>query len=120
MHTISPEQHPIGPLRREGFKISLNTDSRLLYRGDVSSELDVMTRFHGFTLDDIQAITVAAVDAASAMTRPGKRCSLVSNVVSLSPETNHDSALVGIADLGLCPDVRGWLISVEPDRVESY
>jgi adenosine deaminase len=64
MHNIAPEQHPVGLLHREGFKISLNTDSRLLYGGDVSSELDMVTRFHGFTLDDIQAVTVAAVDAA--------------------------------------------------------
>ena len=64
MHTIAPEQHPVGPLHREGFKISLNTDSRLLYGGDVTSEFDMVTRFHGFASDDLRAITMASIDAA--------------------------------------------------------
>ena len=64
MHNIAPEQHPVGLLHRAGFSISLNTDSRLLYGGDVTSELDMATRFHGFVNDDLRAITMASVDAA--------------------------------------------------------
>lgn len=64
MHSIRPEQHPVGALHRAGFSISLNTDSRLLCGDDMTNEFDLVVRHHGFTAADLREVTLAALDAA--------------------------------------------------------
>ena len=64
MHGITHSEHPVGLLRRAGFEISVNTDSRILFAPDMTHELEMVTRHHDFTVDDLRMITFAAADAA--------------------------------------------------------
>jgi adenosine deaminase len=64
MHAITAEQHPVGLLYRAGFSIGINTDSRLLYCGDMTSEFEQVTSHNGFTISDLRTVTLAALDAA--------------------------------------------------------
>ena len=64
MHGISHSEHPVGWLKRAGFDISVNTDSRMLFAPDMTHELDVVVRHHGFTIDDLRTLTLASVGAA--------------------------------------------------------
>lgn len=64
MHGVAPEDHPVGAFHRAGFSVGLNTDSRLLYGGDLTAEYELVTRFHGFTIGDLRTVTMASVEAA--------------------------------------------------------
>jgi len=64
MHGISHFEHPVGWLKRAGFEISVNTDSRILFAPDMTHEFNMVTRHHDFTVDDLRMITLAAADAA--------------------------------------------------------
>jgi adenosine deaminase len=60
----SLELHPIGLLYRNGFAVTVNTDNRLMSGTSMTAELDAVVAHHGFTGDDLAAITLRAVDAA--------------------------------------------------------
>lgn len=60
----SPAEHPVGMLHRAGFAVTINTDNRLMSRTSLSQEFDLLAAHHGFTLDDVRAVTQTAVDAA--------------------------------------------------------
>jgi adenosine deaminase len=58
-----PASHPLGALYRAGFNIGINTDGRLMSGVTASDEFALAVAHHGFTLADLQAVTVAALHA---------------------------------------------------------
>lgn len=59
----SPEVHPFGALYRNGFNVSINTDNRLMSGVTVSSEYALASESFGLNLDDLERITVNAIEA---------------------------------------------------------
>ncbi len=60
----SLEDHPVGLLYRAGFAVTLNTDNRLMSGTSMSREFDLVMRHHGFTVDDLHAVTRTAAASA--------------------------------------------------------
>jgi adenosine deaminase len=58
--------HPIGLLRRLGFRVTVNTDNRLMSSVSVSSELHQMVTTFGYGWDDLQWLTINAMKSAFA------------------------------------------------------
>lgn len=56
--------HPIGMLYRAGFAVTLNTDNRLMSGITPSDEFALVVDHHGFTVSDLEVVTLRAVDAA--------------------------------------------------------
>lgn len=62
--SLQPEQHPVGPLHRAGFNITLNTDNRLMSATSMSDEFDFVQKYHRFDIDDLALTTRRTLDAA--------------------------------------------------------
>jgi adenosine deaminase len=62
----SIEEHPIGLLRRLRFRVTLNTDNRLMSGVTLSSEFETLSRVLGFGLDEMQWLTLNAMKSAFA------------------------------------------------------
>ena len=60
----SIERHPIGLLRRLGFRVTVNTDNRLMSNTSMTRELSLLTDAFGYGLDDLQWFTVNAMKSA--------------------------------------------------------
>ncbi|MFD3457220.1 adenosine deaminase [Streptomyces sp. NPDC058691] len=60
----SYEEHPIGLLRRLHFRVTVNTDNRLMSGTSMSREFGELVRAFGYTLDDMQWFTVNAMKSA--------------------------------------------------------
>jgi adenosine deaminase len=58
--------HPIGMLRRLRFRVTLNTDNRLMSNTSMTREFTQCADAFGWTLDDFQWITVNSVKSAFA------------------------------------------------------
>ena len=56
--------HPIGLLRRLNFRVTLNTDNRLMSGTSMSREMELCCEAFGWTLDDLQWLTVNAMKSA--------------------------------------------------------
>lgn len=56
--------HPIGLLRRLHFRLTVNTDNRLMSGTSMSQEFERLTEAFGYTLDDMQWFTVNAMKSA--------------------------------------------------------
>jgi adenosine deaminase len=56
--------HPFDRLRRAGFRVTVSTDNRLMSGVTATSELAAVSQAHGYGLDDAEALTLAAADAA--------------------------------------------------------
>ncbi|MFG2558318.1 adenosine deaminase [Streptomyces sp. NPDC048496] len=56
--------HPIGLLRRLHFRLTVNTDNRLMSGTSMSQEFERLTETFGYTLDDMQWFTVNAMKSA--------------------------------------------------------
>ena len=56
--------HPIGLLRRLGFRVTVNTDNRLMSGTSMSHEFALLNEAFGFTLDDFQWLTINAMKSA--------------------------------------------------------
>ncbi|WP_433512557.1 adenosine deaminase [Nonomuraea sp. CA-143628] len=56
--------HPIGLLRRLNFRVTVNTDNRLMSRTNVSLEFDKLVEAFGYGWDDLQWFTVNAMKSA--------------------------------------------------------
>ena len=59
-------EHPIGVLRRLRFRVTLNTDNRLMSNTSMTREFTQCADAFGWTLDDFQWITVNSVKSAFA------------------------------------------------------
>ncbi|MDT0308135.1 adenosine deaminase [Streptomyces sp. DSM 44917] len=57
-------EHPIGLLRRLGFRATVNTDNRLMSDTSMSREFTQLVRTFHYTLDDLQWFTVNAMKSA--------------------------------------------------------
>ncbi len=56
--------HPIGVLYRQGFKITVSCDNRLMSRTSLSREFALLSKAFGWGIDDVERITVDAMTAA--------------------------------------------------------
>jgi len=99
LHTlrIDPAEHPVGRLYRAGFNVTLNTDNRLMSRVTLTDEFALVIEHHGFGLQDLQDLTLAA--AAAAFTSESTRRELVPvidaayrNFSSSQPATNPSTS----------------------------
>lgn len=57
-------RHPLGTLHRAGFQVTVNTDNRLMSSIDPSDEFALAIGHMGLRVDDLQVMTMRAVDAA--------------------------------------------------------
>jgi adenosine deaminase len=57
-------EHPIGPLRRLGFRVTVNTDNRLMSGTSMTNEMELLSQTFGYGLDDLQWFTVNAMKSA--------------------------------------------------------
>ena len=62
----SIEEHPIDLLRRLRFRVTVNTDNRLMSGVSMSSEFETLSRTFGFGLDEMQWLTLNAMKSAFA------------------------------------------------------
>jgi adenosine deaminase len=60
----SIEQHPIDQLRRLRFRVTVNTDNRLMSGVTLSDEFATLSRVFGFGLDEMQWLTLNAMKSA--------------------------------------------------------
>ena len=56
--------HPIGPLRRLGFRVTLNTDNRLMSHTSMTREMRLVNEAFDWGLPDLQWLTVNAMKSA--------------------------------------------------------
>lgn len=56
--------HPIDLLKRLRFRVTLNTDNRLMSGVSLTSEMAAMVETFGWTLDDLQWVTINAMKSA--------------------------------------------------------
>ena len=56
--------HPIGRLFEEGFKVTVNTDNRLMSGTSPTKELELCRAAFGWSWDDLRKLTVVAMEAA--------------------------------------------------------
>ncbi len=56
--------HPIGLLRRLGFRVTVNTDNRLMSDTSMSKEMEQLSEAFGYGLDDLQWFTVNAMKSS--------------------------------------------------------
>ena len=57
-------EHPIGLLRRLGFRVTVNTDNRLMSGTSMSHEFELLSEAFGYGLNDMQWFTVNAMKSA--------------------------------------------------------
>lgn len=60
----SIDKHPIGLLRDLGFRVTINTDNRLMSGTSMTREMQLCCEAFGWTLDDLQWLTVNAMKSA--------------------------------------------------------
>jgi len=56
--------HPLGLLHRSGFDITINTDNRLMSGITPTDEFALAVEHHGFDVQDLELVTMRAIDAA--------------------------------------------------------
>ncbi len=56
--------HPIGMLRDLGFRVTVNTDNRLMSGTSMTREMELLVDAFGWNLDDLQWLTVNAMKSA--------------------------------------------------------
>ncbi|MDG2234135.1 MAG: adenosine deaminase, partial [Ilumatobacter sp.] len=59
-------EHPIGMLRRLQFRVTVNTDNRLMSNTTMTNEMLELHKAFGWGLDDFQWLTVNAMKSAFA------------------------------------------------------
>lgn len=67
LHTgVFPDakSHPLGMLHRAGFTVTINTDNRLMSRSSPTDEFSFAVEHHGFDVQDLEMVTMRAIDAA--------------------------------------------------------
>jgi len=60
----SLEEHPFPYFLREGYRVTLNTDNRLMSHTTMTDEFRVAVEHYGCTLEDLERVTVNAMNAA--------------------------------------------------------
>ena len=75
----SLEQHPFKILYQEKFRVTLNTDNRLMSDTNMTKEFEAAATTFDLTIDDFEKITVNAMK--SAFLPYGERCDLIYNTI---------------------------------------
>jgi len=75
----SVAEHPVTRLKGLGFTVTVNTDNRLQSGTSMTRELTLLVEQAGWTLDDLQEVTVAA--AASSFLHHDERTILIDTVI---------------------------------------
>lgn len=75
----SVAEHPFGIFFRQKFRVTLNTDNRLMSDTTMTKEFQVAAEAFGLTLDDFEKITINAMK--SAFLPYDKRCNFIYNVI---------------------------------------
>ena len=75
----SLEEHPIGLLKELGFRVTVNTDNRLMSNVSMTSELLSLNKAFGWDLDDFSWLTVNAMK--SAFLPFDERINLIENII---------------------------------------
>ncbi len=57
-------EHPIGLLRRLGFRVTVNTDNRLMSGTSMTREFTLLSEAFGYSLDDMQWFTINAMKSS--------------------------------------------------------
>ena len=57
-------EHPIGLLRRLHFRVTVNTDNRLMSGTSMTREMSLLTEAFGYTWSDLQWLTINAMKSA--------------------------------------------------------
>jgi adenosine deaminase len=73
--TPSLEQHPFKILYQERFRVTLNTDNRLMSNTSMTREFEAASQAFGLTIDDFEKITINAMK--SAFLPYDQRCELI-------------------------------------------
>jgi adenosine deaminase len=73
--TPSLEQHPFKILYKEKFRVTLNTDNRLMSHTSMTQEFKAAAQTFGLTMDDFEKITTNAMK--SAFLPYGERCDFI-------------------------------------------
>jgi adenosine deaminase len=73
--TPTLEQHPFKILYQEKFRVTLNTDNRLMSNTTMTKEFEAASETFGLTLDDFEKITINAMK--SAFLPYDQRCDLI-------------------------------------------
>jgi adenosine deaminase len=60
----SLDQHPFRVLYQEKFRVTLNTDNRLMSNTNMTTEFEAASRTFGLALDDFEKITINAMKSA--------------------------------------------------------
>jgi adenosine deaminase len=92
----SVADHPFELLRHLRFRVTVNTDNRLMSRVTLSSELDAVSEAFGLTLDDVRWLTINAMKSAFA--HFDDRIALIERVIKpgyavLAAETHEPTGL---------------------------
>jgi adenosine deaminase len=77
--TASLEQHPFKILYQEKFRVTLNTDNRLMSNTTMTQEFEAAAETFGLTLDDFEKITVNSMK--SAFLPYNERCSFIYSAI---------------------------------------
>lgn len=77
--TPSLEQHPFKILFQEKFRVTLNTDNRLMSNTSMTEEFEAAAQTFGLTLDDFEKLTVNAMK--SAFLPYDKRCEFIYQIL---------------------------------------
>lgn len=72
-------EHPIGLLKELGFRVTVNTDNRLMSGTSMSREMSLLADAFGYGLDDLQWFTINAMK--SAFYPFDKRLALINEVI---------------------------------------
>jgi adenosine deaminase len=62
--TPSLEQHPFKILYQEKFRVTLNTDNRLMSNTTMTREFEAAAKTFGLTVDDFEKLTINAMKSA--------------------------------------------------------
>jgi adenosine deaminase len=76
---LSIAEHPVELLRKLRFRVTLNTDNRLMSGITMSSEFDVCAQAFNWSLDDMMWMTINA--AKSAFFQFDQRLTLIDTVI---------------------------------------
>ncbi len=60
----SIERHPIGLLRQLGFRVTVNTDNRLMSGTTMTREMELLSDAFGYGLNDLQWLTINAIKSS--------------------------------------------------------
>ena len=77
--TPSLEQHPFKILYREKFRVTLNTDNRLMSNTSMTEEFEAAANTFGLNLDDFEKLTINAMK--SAFLTYDRRCEFIYNTL---------------------------------------